>query len=396
MLALDLMIEQDEGRSHRYISHSVIVHFIQHLYRHGPNFTHHRRSKGILATLESAITPRYITPTPLKGYLTYRRAHILHFGSYLALWALTIISAMRPNTWATRTSPRINTHSPLEIIWIIVTSAAGIQVFQRPRLGKHVFLLPSALSLITCWTTYGLTFLTLSIPFLTISLIRPEPASIPFLFPSLLPHSIRSWSVIVAGFTGWALIWPVIIVLCVMFSISLNGDIFRGFFVISAISSSDPPIEEGVAPYGTRVAIFGTILILVYLAICLSISNMANRSVRRAHSEGRELESETQARIELVLGTRWLLGDLGQEADPMEDGSETSRVSSAGSNHPPVPLPFNLLLVPLDLVSLVLGLARFFSRGKHITSSGRIIHRMRHFVAILMIGIPCWVIGFFV
>ena len=306
---------------------------------------------------------------------------------------------MRPNTWATRSSPRINTHSPLEIIWMIVTSAAIIQVFQHPlhnRVGKHLFLLPSALALMTCWTGYGFTFLTFSIPFLTISLTRPGPPSIPFLFPSLLPHSIRLWEVIIAGFTGWTLIWPVIIVLCVMFSISLNGDIFRGFFVLSTISDSDPPVEGGVAPYGTRLAIFGTILILVCLAICLSISNMANRSARRAQSESTESDSETQARVEMILGTRWLLGDLGQESNPMEDGSETSRVGSAGSIHPPVPLLFNLLLVPLDLVSLVLGLARFFSRGKDIASLGRIIHRMRHFVAILMIGIPCWVIGFFV
>jgi len=306
---------------------------------------------------------------------------------------------MRPNTWATRSSPRINTHSPLEIIWMIVTSAAIIQVFQHPlhnRVGKHLFLLPSALALMTCWTGYGFTFLTFSIPFLTISLIRPGPPSIPFSFPSLLPHSIRLWEVIVDGFTGWALIWPVIIVLYVMFSISLNGDVFRGFFVLSTISDSDPPVEEGVAPYGTRLAIFGTILILVYLAICLSISNMANRSARRAQSEGREPEPERQARIELVSGTRWLLGDLGQESDTVEDGAGTSRVSSAGSNHPPVPLPFNLLLVPLDLVSLVMGIARFFSRGKDIASLDRCIHRMRHLVAILMIGIPCWMISFVV
>ena len=168
-----------------------------------------RDPKGCFVLWSRQLLPGKLLPTPLKGHLTTRRAHILHFVSYLALWALTIISAMRPNTWATRTSPRINTHSPLEIIWMIITSAAIIQVFQHPhhnRVGKHILLLPSALALITCWTTYGVTFLTASIPFLTISLIRPEPPSIPFLFPSLLPHSIRLWDVIIAGFTGWALI----------------------------------------------------------------------------------------------------------------------------------------------------------------------------------------------
>jgi hypothetical protein len=392
------MIKQDDGRSHRYLSHPVIVHFVRHLYHHGPKSIHHERSKGMLYTLGTAITPRYITLTPLKGHLTTRRAHILHFGSFLALWALTIISAMRPNTWATRTSPRISTHSALEIIWMIITSAAIIQVFQHPhhnRIGKHILLLPSALALITCWTGYGFTFLTLSIPFLTISLIRPETPSIPFLFPSLLPHSIRLWDMIIAGFTGWALLWPVIIVLCVLFSISLNGDIFRGFFVISTRSISDPPVEEGVAPYGTRVAIFGTILILAYLAICLSISSMASRSARHTqHSEGRESELETQARVEVMMGARWLLGDLGQESKSMEDGPETRRTDPGGRGHSPVPIPFNLLLVPLDLVLLVLGLARLFSRQKDEGPLGRILHRMRHSVAILMIGIPCWLLSF--
>jgi hypothetical protein len=306
---------------------------------------------------------------------------------------------MRPNTWATRTSPHINTQSPLEIIWMIITSAALIQVFQHPhhnRVGKHILLLPSALSLLTCWTTYGFTFLTLSIPFLTISLIRPEPPSSPFLFPSLLPHSIRLWNVIIAGFTGWALLWPVIIVLCVLFSISLNGDIFRGFFVIPTRSISDPPVEEGVAPYGTRVAIFGTIIILAYLAICLSMSNMASRSARRARSEDRESESETQARVQIILGARWLLGDLGQELEAPEEGPETRRIEPGRWGHPPVPIPFNLLLVPLDLVILVLGLARLLSLDKDKGTLDRIAHRMRYLVAILMIGIPCWLLSFVV
>jgi hypothetical protein len=306
---------------------------------------------------------------------------------------------MRPNTWATRTSPHINTHSPLEIIWMIITSAAIIQVFQHPhhnRVGKHILLLPSALALTTCWTTYGFTFLTLSIPFLTISLVRPEPPSIPFLFPSLLPHSIRLWDIIIAGYTGGALLWPVIITLCVLFSISLNGDIFRGFFVIP-MSTSDPPVEEGVAPYGTRVAIFGTILILVYLGICLSISNMASRTASRTQRVGaREPESETQARVEVTMGARWLLGDFGQESKSAEDESETRRIDPGGRGHPPVPTPFNLLLVPLDIVLLVLGSARFLSRDKDKGTLERIIGRIRYFVAILMIGIPCWVVSFVV
>jgi len=274
---------------------------------------------------------------------------------------------------------------------MIVTSAAIVQVFQHPRLNKDVFLLPSALSLITYWSTYGFTFLTLSIPFLTVSLIRPGPPSIPFLFPSILPNCIDLWDVVVAGFTGWAILWPLIIILCVILSISLNGDIFRGFFVLTTISDSDPLVEEGIAPYGTRVAIFGTILTLIYLAICLSISNMASRLARRTQrSEERQSESETQARVEMILGTRSLLGDLGQESGSMEDEADTGRLDLVDSIYPPVPLPFNLLVVPLDIVLVILGLARFMSRDENKGGAGRIIRRMRLFMAVLMIGIPCW------
>jgi len=92
---------------------------------------------------------------------------------------------------------------------------------------------------------------------------------------------------------------------------------------------------------------------------------MASRAARQAQrSEDRESEPDTQARVEMISGTRWLVGDLGQESKPLEDGEDTPRVDSVGSSHPPVPIPLNLLLLPLDLASLVLDLARFLSRKK--------------------------------
>ena len=121
---------------------------------------------------------------------------------------------------------------------------------------------------------------------------------------------------------------------------------------------------------------------------------MASRSARRAQRpEEREPESEMQARVEMILGTRWLLGDLGQEFSSTDNEVDTRRLDLVDSSHPPVPLPFNLLVVPLDIVLVILGLARFMSRDGNKGGAGRIIRRMRLFMAILMIGIPCWVMS---
>ena len=124
---------------------------------------------------------------------------------------------------------------------------------------------------------------------------------------------------------------------------------------------------------------------------------MINRSARHTQrSEERESDSEKQARVEMILGARWLLGDLGQESNSTDNEVHTHRSDSVDSSYPPVPLPFNLLVVPLDLVLLILGLARFMSRDETQGGAGRIIRRVRYFVTILMIGIPCWVMSFVV
>jgi len=303
---------------------------------------------------------------------------------------------MQSPNWATHTSPRPAHSSAIEILWMVLASAAVVQVFQHSRnVSKNLFLVPTALALFTLWTTSGFTFLAISIPCLTLSPLRADPPSMPFLFPSLLPHSVRLWDVVTAGFTGWALIWPIVIILCVVCSISLNGDIFRGFLVTIpsiSISGSDPPVEEGVAPYETRVAIFGTILILVYLAICLSISNITKRSARRSrHPANQESEACTQARVEMISGMRWILGDLGQDHFQLEDreSNQSKPPGLAGYSPPPVPLPFNLILLPLDLFVVILNIIRRLRSRKDRGTFGWTIYRIRYFVSILLVGIPC-------
>jgi len=211
------------------------------------------------------------------------------------------------------------------------------------------------------------------------------------------------WNRIKAGFKGWSLIWPLILVVCVVFSISLNGDVLRGFFVVTNLDS-EGPVEDGVSPYGTRVAIFGTLLLLLYLAIGQSISNMThiNRSPESRQMEdhrprddwkceyGSEIAS--QARAEMILGVRWLLGDLAQMDQGSDQGIEGGRdrgYSGIGSKMPPVPIPLNLILVPIDLLGLVVIL---FTRGKE-GSLRRNVHRIRHFLTIYIVGIPCWLLA---
>jgi hypothetical protein len=284
--------------------------------------------------------------------------------------------------------------------------AAVVQVLQNPRPGRLVrslALLPSALSVLTSWTgtPYSSTFLQLSIPCLTLSLLSPSPPSIPFLSPSLLPHSVLLWNRFKAGFKGWALVWPLVLVLCVVFSISLNGDIFRGLFVFPNVVELEEPVEDGISPYGTRVAIFGTLLLLLFCGVSVSISNMSriNRpsytlssSVQAGQggSSG-DWESEfgldiaTQARADWVDGMRWLVGDLGETQEPVQhvEGGRHRIQSDTSGISPPVPLPLNLLLIPIGLVNLVVSVFK--------VKDG--VFQMRHTLSIMIVGIPCWILS---
>lgn len=340
---------------------------------------------------------------PFPTELISRRAHFLHFISFLILWVVTIITALSPRSWILQSTQK-EFPSAVEVLWIIFTSGAIIQQFQNPqRLAKSLALIPSLLAVATLWTSYGITFLQFSIPCLTLSLLSPSPPSIPFLTPALLPQSIILWNRIKAGIKGWSLIWPLILVVCVVFSISLNGDIFRGFFVVTNLDS-EGPVEDGVSPYGTRVAIFGTLLLLLYLAIGQSISNMTriDRSPEsRQMGEHRPRDGweweygsdiPSQARAEMILGMRWLVGDLAQMDQGYPQGIEGGRdrgYSGMGSRTPPVPIPLNLILVPIDLLGLVVII---FTRGKE-GALCRKVHLIRNFLTIYIVGIPCWLLS---
>jgi hypothetical protein len=132
-------------------------------------------------------------------------------------------------------------------------------------------------------------------------------------------------------------------------------------------------------------------LMLVYLAICLSISNVRNS--RASRSNGDESEQVTRARGVIVSGSRWLLGDLGQQNRQQDYASENDRLGAVYTSPPPVPLPFNLVSVPLDLLVVALYITRFSSREKNEIALGRTARRISYLAAILMVGIPCWMIS---
>jgi hypothetical protein len=254
------------------------------------------------------------------------------------------------------------------------------------------------------------------------AILLRAPISIPFLFPSLLPVSVRLSQIIQAGFTGWNLVWPLLLLLFGIFSFSLNGDIYRGLFVEHSTSLIGPdtrrvgpgtePTEDGVSPYGTRVAIFCTIILLLYFAICQSVSGMV-RALRRGNTDGgttmshrpHDCESRhgtyaaRRARAELVRGSRWLIGDLGMgtaQAPPSdaEDGTENvesieSPPSTSQQVAPPLPIPLNLLLLPLDMfIGPQLLVSRV--RGQAVSRTASRVSGLRYWVSVIVLGMPCY------
>jgi hypothetical protein len=259
------------------------------------------------------------------------------------------------------------------------------------------------------------------------AILLRAPISIPFLFPSLLPVSVRASQIIAAGFTGWNLVWPLVLLLFGIFSFSLNGDIYRGFFVEHSTSLIGPdtdtrrvgpgtePTEDGVSPYGTRVAIFCTIILLLYFSICLSMSGMV-RANRRDNTDGgttmshrphdwesrHGTDTARRARTELVRGSRWLIGDLGMgtaQAPPpdTEDGTENvesieSPPSTSQQVAPPLPIPLNLLLLPLDMF---IGPQLLVSRikGRAVSRTASRVSGLRYWVSVIVLGMPCYAMG---
>lgn len=220
---------------------------------------------------------------------------------------------------------------------------------------------------------------------------------------SLLPLSVLLVGNIRRGLSSAVLLVPLAILLFVVFSWALNGDIFRGFYSLSssiapvivhfiklALSlfstncgtfcvdsgasvpvTLEEPVEPGISPYETRVSIFITILTLVILSISLSASragvqirdydHSSSKRWRGAVKEGDLWEREfgtdiaRQARIQHALAIQDSLSTTslfaGQES---LGGAESLSVDRTRGVLVP---PLNALVVPLDAVIFLLRTA---------------------------------------
>lgn len=248
-------------------------------------------------------------------------------------------------------------------------------------------------------TTY--TFLLISIPCLVILLISPTPPSISFLAPSLLPTSTRLFDTLGHTLQGWTLIWPLILVFCVIFSWSMNGDIYRGFFVFSNDTGPmDIPREPGVAPFEARLTLFVTLIILSIMAIIVScqssvieqVEHHPRDQIRASAYHNQGIRTKRHARQHWIVGIRGLTGDL--ETGPRSGDQEGGIRLGAGIRmmRPSIPPPLNLLILPFDVVCLIIILGRRLTRhrlrrhGRH----GDSIYQLRFQLAVFIVGPLCF------
>lgn len=243
-------------------------------------------------------------------------------------------------------------------------------------------ILAACLALFPSARAYTYPTLLLSIPCLTISLIRPSPPSIAYLSPSLIPYSTRLFESLRRSVRGWALVIPLLLVLFGCFSLSMNGDLSRGFFVL-AFTSSQPPAEPGVAPFEARVIICLTLVMLVYLALVLSLSSSGASPRERYRAGAWEKEHGERiarlARQAWIRGSRWLAGDT----------STQGHGESRGSDPPALPIPLNLVLVPFD-IAVVCARLRASGSDNPSYSVDDTIGRARFVLASGLAGCLCW------
>nr|XP_019051129.1 hypothetical protein I302_01578 [Kwoniella bestiolae CBS 10118]OCF30059.1 hypothetical protein I302_01578 [Kwoniella bestiolae CBS 10118] len=183
-----------------------------------------------------------------------------------------------------------------EVWWVLWAGSDLIHSIQYPiPTIRRVLLLPLHLSfLLSLFPSYGqlsYTLLLLSIPTMTFSLVLPNTPSIPILLPSLLPLSILLKRILVRSVRSAGLLMPLVLGLFVLFSWSMNGDIFRGFYqtlssrtitVLYTTANTKiytplqtqvaEPIEEGISPFAARLTIFITLSLLLVFSMLLTAS----------------------------------------------------------------------------------------------------------------------------
>lgn len=213
--------------------------------------------------------------------------------------------AIRPKGWISplEDDQRLGI-SVVEALYAVLAISSFINVRPKPAPARALkplntqtlstplsalFLLPSLLIPLVMLVDPSSAFslLAFSLLPLTLLLVLPTPPCLAFLRPEpLLPLSSLLLDILSRGIRSAGLILPLALLVFAVFSWSLNGDIFRGFFVRpsflitprdstegSTHTMADSPVnvEVGIAPYETRLWIFITLLTLLLLSACLTI-----------------------------------------------------------------------------------------------------------------------------
>ncbi|WWC92249.1 uncharacterized protein L201_007203 [Kwoniella dendrophila CBS 6074] len=349
------------------------------------------------------------------------RLHFLHLISFLVLYGLTLSIALSPRS---RISPYESSAdgsnlSPKERCWMLWTGADLLHSMQYSTTLTHrIVLLPLHLAfLISFFPSYSaITYnlLLISMPIMTLSLVSPVSPSLTLLVQPLLPLSVLLRRILSRSIKTAGLLMPLVVCLVLLFSWSMNGDVFRGFYrlelqsiLITASSailkSKDDVVNDGVnfrikseleepgtSPFSARLTIFTTLSLLCILSLILTASRIMlspkdkwdssdERRWKGAIKEGDSMERsyglivgrETrQAFAEAVLKYVWAynLDDQGNTQPPYSanridisnsyGSTDDSQVSEPSYQYefpiqtisPILPPPFNLIILPLNIV----------------------------------------------
>ncbi|KAK6906651.1 hypothetical protein L486_07905 [Kwoniella mangroviensis CBS 10435] len=403
--AIDLMLPPFTTHPSPLLSHPLVRHTLDLAW-----------TKGIVQLGGQGHTKFSRIMTKVVEIVTPSRLHFLHLASFLVLYGLTLSIALSP---ANRISP-YEPSSPnpslfgKELWWALWTASDLVHSSQyRTTLLRRILLLPLHLSLIFAlfpsYSQISYTLLLFSIPTTTFSLVFPIKPSLPLLFPSLLPLSILLKRIIYRSFKTAGLLMPLVLGLFVIFSWSMNGDIFRGFYqavqssiyIIETMTKPIPiearisiaePVEDGISPFSARLTIFVTLSLLFICSLLLTASRAImvpkerwdgedKRRWRGAIKEGDNWEKEYRVQVarearecfcEGVRGYMWQGNTLhelrarygtadGAEEDgaAIESGRTIKRFSSRfqdlypGAISPVLPPPLSLVTLPLDILRLV-------------------------------------------
>jgi len=207
-----------------------------------------------------------------------------------------------------------------------------------------------------------------AIPACTLAVVLPSAPAFPFLLPHrLLPLATLLAGILARGAKAAALLIPLAACLWALYAYALNGDVWRaGDFAPHAFGGG--PVEVGVAPFETRVALLVTLVLVIALSGGLSIL--------RAMAPSNELHDGTwEAEYGPAIGhasRRALAAAVARYLPPSPDQAPPS---------PPLPLPLNVMVLPFDVLA---GFWRVVGAEPPL-----FLRQVRGWIALIIVAAPC-------